>query len=208
MVRKSEPYCPPGVFCISPGVIVFLIALLAILVVGLVFVQADTTTQLSNLTAKQFFNANAFQQRPPPPVQIALGVGGGDDRYTRSPEPLRSWAAPPAIPVGGAVPPPFGFATQGLPDKYQSYGFIQTINGQTLPLYGRRLATRSDRYNYYTRTDTYNPIPVPVRFKGRDCQDSVGCEEMYNGDKVLTGNGLEGKVSMYQFDGPPYIPYL
>ena len=208
MVRKSELYCPPGVFCISPGVIVFLVALLAILVVGLVFMQTDTATQVSNLTAKQFFNANAFQQRPPPPVQIALGVGGGDNRYTQAPEPLRFWSAPPAIPVGGAVPPPFGFATQGLPDKYQSYGFIQTLNGQTLPLYGRRLATRSDRYNYYTRTNTYNPIPVPVQFKGRDCQDSVGCEEIFNGDKVLTGNGLEGKVSVYQFDGPPYIPYL
>ena len=85
---------------------------------------------------------------------------------------------------------------------------LVALNGQTLPLYGRRLATRSDRYNYYTRTDTYNPVPIPVMFKGRDCQDSVGCEEIFNGDKVLTGAGTEGKVSVYQFDGPPYIPYI
>jgi hypothetical protein len=209
MPRKSIDICPPGVFCITPGVTLFLTIFIIILLVGLVLIQNmnDTTTTLQNMTAKQFFNANAFQQRPPPPVQIALGMGG-DDRYTRAPEPLRSWAAPPAIPVGGALPPPFGFATQGLPDKYQSYGFIQTLNGQTLPLYGRRLATRSDRYNYYTRTDTYNPVPIPVMFKGRDCQDSVGCEEIFNGDKVLTGAGTEGKVSVYQFDGPPYIPYI
>lgn len=208
MARKLIDTCPPGVFCITPGVIVFLVVLLGILLTGLYLVQTETTEQVRALTTKQFFNANAFQQRPPPPVQIALGINGGDDRYTRAPEPLRFWAAPPAIPVGGALPPPFGFATQGLPDKYQSYGFIQTINGQTLPLYGRRTAGRSDRYNYYTRTDTYNPIPIPVQYKGRDCQDSVGCEEVFNGDKVQTGNGIEGKVSVYQFDGPPYIPYL
>jgi hypothetical protein len=115
---------------------------------------------------------------------------------------------PPMIPVGGALPPPFGYATQGLPDKYQSYGFIMTENGQTLPLYGRRLATRSDRFNYYTRTDTYNPIQMPVRYKARDCQDSVGCEEVYSGDHVSLPNGIQGKVSVYQSDGPPYIPYV
>jgi hypothetical protein len=31
---------------------------------------------------------------------------------------------------------------------------------QLLPLYGRQTAYRSDRYNYYTRTDTYTPNTV------------------------------------------------
>ena len=207
MVRKSAPYCPPGVFCLTPGVTIFLIFLVVALLAGGLLLQQNLQQAQMDMSAKRFFNKDAFDQRPPPPVQIALGMGG-DDRYTRAPEPLKFAYGPPAIPVGGALPPPFGYATQGLPDKYQSYGFIQTINGQTLPLYGRRLATRSDRYNYYTRTDTYNPVPIPVQFKGRDCQDGVGCEEIFNGDKVLTGNGLEGKVSVYQFDGPPYIPYI
>lgn len=170
-------------------------------------VRQGFLTGETDIATKQFFNKDAFDQRPPPPVQIHLGMGG-DDRYTRAPEPLKFAYGPPMIPVGGALPPPFGFATQGFPDKYQSYGFIMTDNGQTLPLYGRRTAGRSDRYNYYTRTDTYNPIQMPVVFKKRDCQDSVGCEEIFSGDHVRLPNGLSGKVSVYQSDGPPYIPYV
>jgi hypothetical protein len=207
MVRKSVAYCPPGVFCLTPGVTIFLVFIVAMLLSGLLFVRQSFLTSEVDIATKRFFNKDAFDQRPPPPVQIALGLGG-DDRYTRAPEPLKFAYGPPMIPVGGALPPPFGFATQGLPEKYQSYGFIMTENGQTLPLYGRRLATRSDRFNYYTRTDTYNPIQMPVRFKGRDCQDSVGCEEVYDGDHINLPNGQKGKVSVYQSDGPPYIPYV
>ena len=157
---------------------------------------------------------NSTQQQPAPPTYIrspripepsptVVVNAGGDDRYTRAPEPLRFWNAPAQMPVRGAL---FGVPTQGLPEQYQSYGFITTSDGQTLPLYGRRTAGRSDRYNYYTRTDSYNPIPIPIRYKGRDCQDSIGCDELFNGEHVRTVNGNEGKVNIYQYDGPMYIP--
>mgnify|MGYP006276798647 CR=1 FL=1 len=211
MVRKSGAVCPPGVFCFTPGITIFLMVVVVIVLAGFTFVnyqsQSDGIPSQGPMTAKQFFNSHAYDQRPPPPVQIAISRGG-DDRYTRAPEPLRFWNAPSAIPMPNILPPPFGFATQGYPESYQSYGFIATENGQTLPLYGRRTASRSDRYNYYTRTDTYNPVPVPLFHKKRYCQDSVGCEELFNGEHVRMANGVEGKVSLYQFDGPPYIPYV
>jgi len=146
-----------------------------------------------------------YIQRPriPEPAPSVVVNAGGDDRYTRAPEPLRFWNAPLQMPVRGAL---FGIPTQGLPEQYQSYGFITTSDGQTLPLYGRRTMGRSDRFNYYTRTDSYNPIPIPIRYKGRDCQDTIGCEELFNGEHVRTVNGNDGKVNIYQSDGPMYIP--
>lgn len=126
---------------------------------------------------------------PPTPPIIVNVERGGDDRYTMAPIPERRWG-----PILPSIP------TRGFPDPYQQMGVVTTHDGQVLPLYGRRTAPRSDRFQYYTRTDTYNPVALPVRFKRRDCQDTVGCEEMFDGDKIhIEGTGKEGAVKLYGF---------
>lgn len=187
--------CPPGVFCFTPEVFLFIIFVLVGCLGALVYMNSTQQQQAPPVYIRK--------PRIPEPSPTVVVNTGGDDRYTRAPEPLRFWNAPAQMPVRGAL---FGVPTQGLPEQYQSYGFITTSDGQTLPLYGRRTAGRSDRYNYYTRTDSYNPIPIPIRYKGRDCQDSIGCDELFNGEHVRTVNGNEGKVNIYQYDGPMYIP--
>ena len=148
------------------------------------------------------------------PIEISVVSQGGDDRYSRPPRPQRLWDNGPELPPRGALLPPDGgrlinVRTQGLPESYQSMGLLKTDEGQLLPLYGRRVATRSDRYNYYTRTDSYNPVPLPIKYKRRDCQDDVGCEELFNGDEVLvTPTGNRATATLYQFDGPTYIPAI
>lgn len=124
-------------------------------------------------------------------------VQGGDDRYSIAPRPLRQWSSPsyslPSIP------------TRGPPDDYQQMGIVTAADGKLLPLYGRRVAPRSDFFNYYTRTDTYNPIPLPITFNKRDCQDGTGCKEVFTGDEVrISPTGDSGKVTLYGFDGPRY----
>ena len=122
---------------------------------------------------------------------------GGDDRYTMAPRPVREWQ--PGLEGLPQV------ATRGLPERYQQMGILDGGDGKLLPLYGRRVAPRSDFFNYYTRTDTYNPVAVPVRFKKRDCQDGVGCHEVMSGDEVdISLTGQKGKVTLYGFDGPRY----
>lgn len=153
------------------------------------------------------------QARPTPPIEISVNASGGDDRYTRAPRPQRWWNNGPEFPPRGGLIPRDGrlinVPTQGLPESYQSVGLLTTGDGQLLPLYGRRVASRSDRFNYYTRTDTYNPVPLPINYKRRDCQDSVGCDELFNGDEVTVSPlGATAKATLYQFDGPTYIPSI
>ena len=100
----------------------------------------------------------------------------GDDRYTMAPRPVRHWQ--PGI---SGIPQ---IASRGPPESYQQMGVLDGGDGKILPLYGRRVAPRSDYFNYYTRTDTYNPVAIPLNFKKRDCQDSVGCQEVMNGDEI------------------------
>ena len=149
-----------------------------------------------------------------PPIEISVVSQGGDDRYTRAPRPQRFWDNGPEFPPrGGLIPVDGGrlinIPTQGLPEAYQSMGVLKTEDGQVLPLYGRRVASRSDRFNYYTRTDTYNPVPLPISYRRKDCQDNIGCQELYSGDEVkLSPTGATATATLYQFDGPTYMPSI
>jgi hypothetical protein len=131
-----------------------------------------------------------------------------DSRYSQAPEPLRFWQSGPDL-RGAIIPPgaiPINVTTRGIPQAFQQSGIIKA-GGQILPLYGRQTAYRSDRYNYYTRTDSYNPVQLPVRYSRRDCMDDIGCDELLGGETVkISGLDTEGHVEVYKYDGPKYIP--
>jgi len=195
--------CPPGVLCITPSLII-LVAVILIGVSALIYVMNMPRPIEMSMTMPK-------QQIQPVSINVERN---GDDRYTRAPKPLRNWLSPVdldgavvgSMPVfnSGSVPV---IATRGLPEAYQSMGIVTTPSGELLPLYGRRLASRSDRFNYYTRTDTNNPIPLPINHKRRDCQDDVGCEELFDGESVeIIPTKQKGTVTIYRFNGPTYIP--
>jgi hypothetical protein len=152
------------------------------------------------------------EEKEKQPIDINVNTtSGGDDRYSRAPRPQRFWDSGPdlrgaLIPEGGK---PINIPSRGLPESYQQMGVLKKDSGDLIPLYGRRVGSRSDRFNYYTRTDTYNPLPLPINYKRRDCQDSVGCDELYNGDEIVVSpTGEKATATLYQFDGPTYIPSI
>jgi len=134
--------------------------------------------------------------------------GGGDNRYTRAPKPERDWMASPDYSV--LRPSIYNLptvATRGIPEAYQQMGLIKTDENTVLPLYGRPTASRSDRFQYYSRTDTYNPVQIPLRYNNRDCVDDIGCNELFDGDTVsLVPSGQRGQVTLYRLSGPTYVP--
>ena len=183
--------CPPGVWCMSGGLIATL------------FVSAFILCALLYHVFKPTYIMPQMQMMPQMQTMIQQG---GDSRYDRAPQPLRDWISRPELPPIGALP--INIPTQGLPDSFQSVGIIQA-GDQILPLYGRRTLRGGDRWNYYTRTDTYNPVPLPVHFQRRDCMDDVGCQEILSGETVkIDALHKEGKTNIYRFDGPKYIPGL
>lgn len=141
---------------------------------------------------------------------------GNDDRYSRAPRPQRFWDNGPEEYVrgqlGGSRSPAATMLldpipTRGAPEAYQQMGVMVGPDGKPLPLYGRRTAPRSDKFNYYTRTDSYNPVSLPVTFNKKDCQDNAGCNELSSGDSVrISPTGETAKVTLYGFDGPRYSP--
>lgn len=195
--------CPPGVFCLSTDLMLTLGVMILLVGAGLLYVQVLLRSSASAAPSTSI----APPMPSPTVVALAPSMPSGDSRYDRAPQPLRDWRSTPEFPPRGGISAlPFNIPTQGLPESFQSVGVIN-VNDQMLPLYGRRTAGGSDRWNYYTRTDTYNPVPLPVTFQKRNCMDGVGCSEMMSGESVVVdGLQKEGKAQLYRMDGPTYLP--
>jgi hypothetical protein len=120
---------------------------------------------------------------------------------------------------------PINLPSRGYPPaSYQQLGVLTkitpadsssnvTINSDDkngiIPLMGKPTFNGSRKWTYYTATDNYNMLKLPIAVNGRNCTDDLGCDELYEGDSITipqTGNTY--KVSIYNYDKPRYIPYL
>jgi hypothetical protein len=190
--------CPPDTFCISSEFVLLIIGCLLI-IVAILFFMRGTAVQMQPILIKNDSGV--------PPVRTTEVI---DSRFGRAPQPLRDWMSPTELPPrGGIASIPINIPTQGIPETFQMTGNIN-VDGKMLPLYGRRtMRGSSDRWNYYTRTDTFNPVPIPLRYKNRDCMEDIGCQELFSGEPVtLDGTGESGTVRVFRYDGPKYIPGL
>ena len=90
---------------------------------------------------------------------------------------------------------------QYKPGRMQQMGVLVSEGGETLPLYGKEVRGRRDRYHYYTTTGGENLYPIPVTHDGRDCVDDIGCQELYGNESVsVTGKTDSFDVKMYRTD--------
>ena len=80
------------------------------------------------------------------------------------------------------------YSSPNRPLDYQQVGILTSNETDkepvVLPLYGRKLYNRSDRWQYYTATDKNNMIRLPLTFGNRECEDDVGCNEINSGDTL------------------------
>lgn len=220
--------CPPGVWCMDSTTMV-LAAVLCVLVVA-AFVVAVVRASWPSV---RVFAAPPAPAPPaptlhlPPPiihvrsVAVPVAVPGG-----MLPPPQRAADMPPdpaimeEVAAGAAAGgTPVWQPTRGWPQAYQQVGVLAARGGGSgsgsgsdgatrtlLPLLGRKVSARGDRWNYYTRTDGTNPVQVPVAVKGRGCDEDVGCEEVMDGDSVSVPLlGAAFAVSMYRAGAPRYI---
>ena len=187
--------CPPGIWCLTPK---FVIGISIVIICIFILFRSFSITQPVSRGRKSHH---------PPQTQVFNNIST-DTRYSQAPEPLRYWQTGPDL-RGALLPPgavPINISTRGIPQAFQQAGIIKT-GEQILPLYSRQTGYRSDRFNYYTRTDSYNPVQLPIRYGRRDCMDDIGCDEILGGESVhISGIGKEGRVEVYKFDGPKYIP--
>ena len=117
---------------------------------------------------------------------------------------------------------PINIPSRGYSGGYQQVGMLykDTItdegamvgnNSETsiLPLYGQPTHNGSNKWNYYTTSDKYHTVKIPLTISGKDCSDTYGCTELYDDDAVsIPAYNGNYKVKIYNYDKPRYIPYV
>lgn len=87
------------------------------------------------------------------------------------------------------------------PGHIQQMGVLIGDNNETLPLYGKEVRGRRDRYHYYTATSGDQIYPLPVSMGDRDCMDDIGCQEIYGNESVsVMGNDSNFQAKLYRTD--------
>ena len=96
--------------------------------------------------------------------------------------------------------------------EYQQIGILtseeQDKEPIILPLFSRKINNRKDRYNYYTSTDKNNMLRLPINFDNMNCDEEIGCREIYNNDKITIDNIYKDRIftaTLYKLNAPKYF---
>jgi len=87
------------------------------------------------------------------------------------------------------------------PGYVQQMGVLVGPDEETLPLFGKEVRGRRDRYHYYTVTPGEQIYSLPVTHDNRDCMDDIGCQELYGNESVsVLGQAGTFQAKMYRTD--------
>jgi hypothetical protein len=127
-------------------------------------------------------------------------------------------SAPSSTTDNGPRPPersmPINVRTRGDPGGYQQVGTLSSSDGdgegkQILPLYGRPTYRGSSKWNYFTSTDGYHLLRIPVFYRDKDCSHEFGCDEVSDGDDIYVREyDRVYRVAIYGLDEARYIPEI
>jgi len=106
---------------------------------------------------------------------------------------------------------PINVPTRGEKLNYEEVGVIS--NGDKLfKLMGRQIYSGSSKWQYYALSDQYNSVRLTViNKKGRECDTSQGCEELFDGDLLTVPDvdkNLKFNVNMHNKNVLSYIPFV
>ncbi len=113
--------------------------------------------------------------------------------YVRNPHVSDSW---PLAPRGN-----YQYMSRPVGPPIQ-VGVLTGVDGersQILPLFRRESPNRTGRYQYHSKTDSVNAQDVAVVYRGRNCLQELGCDEIYDGEEVSLPAFQDNtfKVSLY-----------
>lgn len=93
--------------------------------------------------------------------------------------------------------------------NYRQMGILTATStkGKICALMGRPLFTNRDKWQYYTLSDQYNSIKLPISRNGKSCTNEYGCDRLFDGDTIyVEGINEAYKVTIYDNDTIRYIP--
>ena len=199
-------FCPHRDFCFDTGHII----LLVVAAIGLYCyhlssktIETQTLNTLTNIIKGHDEKIDNLQRHK---NKASMYVRDRD--YSRIINPL----LPPERSNHTEEGLPINIPSRGESGSYQQVGVLVNNNsaeGKILPLYGKQTYPGSRNWLYYTSSDGYQTVKLPIANGNKDCTDDTGCHEITNGDHVeVPAYEQSFKANIYKFDKPRYIPYV
>jgi len=137
----------------------------------------------------------------------AAGIGTGTSTDNSTDMPLIESHG--GTPVSNKI----NIRTRGELESFRQIGTLTatSVSGDSriLPLFGRRLYSASDKWNYYTTTDGYNMVSLPIVNKKKDCSGEYGCDEISSEDVIFIPEYNQEYVArVYNSSEYRYIPVV
>lgn len=114
---------------------------------------------------------------------------------------------PPTTTMAGL---PVNIRTSGTYNaEYTQVGFLSNGKEDILALHGRMIMPNRNKWQYYTASDKFHSVRLPITVGGKNASSEYGCDEVSNGDSVyVEGYNMPFRVTLYEKQGLQYIPYL
>ena len=118
------------------------------------------------------------------------------------------------LPISNNMINSINMSTRGGSVDYQRIGVLYSENNKQgkpliLPLFGKPMHMGSNKWFYYSSTEDYHSIKIPVYKDGKKCQGSYGCDELYDNDLVFVKPyKTKFRVSLYELERPQYLPHI
>jgi hypothetical protein len=201
--------CIPGVICIENMTLLLLVIILFIVVY--IFWANHSSTNTIILQPAPY---GSILSSSPAIIQAPIAT-----RTSPTGDVFSNPFVPPSK-VDGVYHPPDSSDVRGVPiniqtrstgSDYQQVGILTKSNGSDLilPLFGRKIMTGRDKWQYYAISNTGNlNTKLPISVNGRSCTGEMGCDSMSNGDTVF----VEGykdifKATLYENSLFNYLPF-
>lgn len=225
--------CPPGMVCMEHTL---LIIGGIVVVLSLVVMYQRLSPASSSSSPASSSSTSAPQQRHPPQENVDIHVNvdtpSGISRFfpsypytnlsfggVKRPDIISNPYAPPLRDerylISGPPGMPINMQTNiGAVDAaFRQVGILTPQNAPSkdaiVQLMGRPLFTNRSKWQYYTISNQFNGVKLPVSVKGRAALTDMGVDQLYSGDSVFVdGTASAYKVTMYENDTIRYLPFV
>ncbi len=105
---------------------------------------------------------------------------------------------------------PINVPTRGPSENYRQIGVLtNSDNSEIIPLFGKRIYCGATKWLYYTQTNKFVSVHLPIFKDKRDCSAEYGCDELFDKDTVTVPQFNDSfTVTLYHLEEQRYIPYI
>jgi hypothetical protein len=216
--------CPPGVICIENatlglvilsiiGIFLYLYSKLQYAPSSVNYVQEIKIKESPSVETPNIMMTPGFFMRPSYPYNNLPTKDVLLDPYSPPLKDERYFIPEMARGPPGTIPINISTNIGAVDTTYRQVGILTPLNKgngeKILPLMGRPLFVNRDKWQYYSMSEQFHSMKLPIIYKGKSATNEYGVDKLYDGYNVyVEGYDKPFRITLYDNDVIKYLPFL